>query len=164
MKKLTKRQLQKKATQLRRKEERKNKREIKKSKKQAYKKWALEVKKRDNWTCQVCKKYHKNSDPRAIQSAHILSKENYPQLMLNINNGITLCFACHKNAKISSHLDGFAFTLWLNKNKPKQYKYLKDFIVNNPIIKPISETDRSIRDLEEMEYKKLIDIKRLKDK
>jgi hypothetical protein len=45
-------------------------------------------------------------------------------------------------------------------NEPYTYENM----VNNPIIKPISETDRSIRDLEEMEYKKLIDIKRLKDK
>lgn len=31
-----------------------------------------------------------------------------------------------------------------------------DNIVNNPILKPISETDRSLRDLDEMVYKRLI--------
>lgn len=45
-------------------------------------------------------------------------------------------------------------------NEPYTYENM----VNNPIIKPIAETDRSLRDLEEMEYKKLIDIKRLKEK
>lgn len=45
-------------------------------------------------------------------------------------------------------------------NEPYTYENM----VNNPIIKPIAETDRSIRDLEEMEYKKLIDVKRLKEK
>jgi 5-methylcytosine-specific restriction endonuclease McrA len=127
MVKLTKRQIQKKATLLKRKEERRAERLIKKSKKQLYKAWSKAIKQRDNWTCQVCKKYHKDSDPRAIQSAHILSKENYPELMLDSNNGLTLCFSCHKNAAISSHLDGVAFTFWLEKNKPEQYKYLKDF-------------------------------------
>lgn len=45
-------------------------------------------------------------------------------------------------------------------NEPYTYENM----VANPIIKPIAETDRSLRDLEEMEYKKLIDIKRLKEK
>lgn len=128
---LTKRQLQKKATLLRHKEQRKVDREIKSSKKQAYKEWAKTIRERDNYTCQVCNTDHRNSDPRAIQAAHILSKENYPKLKLDVMNGITLCFACHKNAKISSHLDGFAFTIWLMKNKPSQFRYLNDFLEYN---------------------------------
>jgi len=39
--------------------------------------------------------------------------------------------------------------------------YTYENMVNNPIIKPIAEADRSLRDMEEMEYKKLIDIRRL---
>lgn len=42
--------------------------------------------------------------------------------------------------------------------------YTYDNMVNNPIIKPISETDRSLRDLDEMVYKKLIDVKKFKEK
>ena len=42
--------------------------------------------------------------------------------------------------------------------------YTYENMVNNPIIKPIAECDRSLRDLDEMIYKKLIDIKRLKEK
>jgi hypothetical protein len=45
---------------------------------------------------------------------------------------------------------------------PEPYTY--DNMVSNPIIKPISETDRSLRDLDEIEYKKLIDIRRLQEK
>ena len=126
---LSKRELQKKATKLRHKEERKAERLVKRTAKQKYKEWADAIKERDNWTCQVCGTYHKNSDPRAIQSAHILSKENYKELMLDENNGITLCFACHKNAKISSHLDGFVFSVWLAVHKPAQFNYLKDFLL-----------------------------------
>ena len=113
---------------LKRQEKRRNILEIKKSKKLEYQEMVKFVKERDNYTCQVCKTDHRNSDPRAIAGAHILSKENYPELKLNTNNVITLCFACHKNAKISSHLDGFAFTLWLEKNFPDRYLYLKTFL------------------------------------
>ena len=42
--------------------------------------------------------------------------------------------------------------------------YTYENMVNNPIIKPISETDRSLRDLDDMVYKKMIDIKKLKEK
>jgi 5-methylcytosine-specific restriction endonuclease McrA len=125
---LTKRELRKKLTLVKHKADRKLKRDIKKSQKTAYKEWAISVKERDNYTCQICKKDHRYSDPRAIQVAHILSKENYPELKLQSLNGITLCFACHKNAKISSHLDGFAFTLFLEKNKPEQYGFLKTYL------------------------------------
>jgi hypothetical protein len=39
--------------------------------------------------------------------------------------------------------------------------YTYENMVANPIIKPIAETDRSLRDLEDMEYKKLVDVRRL---
>jgi hypothetical protein len=45
-------------------------------------------------------------------------------------------------------------------NEPYTYENM----VNNPIIKPIAECDKSLRDLDEIIYKKLIDIKRLKEK
>jgi hypothetical protein len=40
--------------------------------------------------------------------------------------------------------------------------YTYENMVNNPIIKPIAECDRSLRDLDEVDYKTLIDMKRLK--
>lgn len=45
-------------------------------------------------------------------------------------------------------------------NEPYTYENM----VNNPIIKPIAECDRSMRDLDEMVYKKSIDIKKLKER
>lgn len=45
-------------------------------------------------------------------------------------------------------------------NEPYTYENM----VNNPIVKPIAECDRSLRDLDEMIYKKLIDIKKLKER
>jgi hypothetical protein len=61
--------------------------------------------------------------------------------------------------------------LFATKEEPKQNSNLIDAlvnepytyenIVNNPIIKPISECDRSLRDLDDMIGKKLADIRRL---
>lgn len=41
--------------------------------------------------------------------------------------------------------------------------YTYENIVNNPILKPISEVDKSIRDIDEMIYKHLVDAKREKE-
>ena len=51
--------------------------------------WSLSVKKRDDYTCQICE--CKNN----LISHHIFYKALYPKLSLNINNGITLCRGCH---------------------------------------------------------------------
>jgi len=110
------------------KKEQKNFTRDKKSyKKYLYDKWRNSVEIRDNYTCQICKTSYLGIK-KGHQVSHILSKENYSQLMYEINNGIFLCFSCHKNAKISSHLDGFAFSYWLMKNKEEQYNYLIDYL------------------------------------
>jgi hypothetical protein len=56
-----------------------------------YREWSLSIKKRDCWTCRI-----NNSDCRGrLESHHILSWKNYPELRYDINNGITLCLAHH---------------------------------------------------------------------
>lgn len=126
--KLTKRQLQKKNTKLRKKEERKIKRLNKRIEKEKYKSFVKQIKERDNYCCQICKKSFKNAKPQALQVAHILSKENYPELKLNEYNVLTLCFYHHKNAPISSHLDGFSFSYWFMNNYKERYEYLVNWL------------------------------------
>jgi hypothetical protein len=57
----------------------------------AYQYWAKEVKNRDNWKCKINNKDCKGR----LESHHILSWKDYPELRYNINNGITLCLAHH---------------------------------------------------------------------
>ena len=53
--------------------------------------WADSIKKRDNNTCQNCGSTHK---PHAH---HILyPKEKYPELVLDLDNGVTFCKECHE--------------------------------------------------------------------
>jgi hypothetical protein len=123
-KQLTKRELQKVATKAKRKEERKAKRIAKLLEKQKYKDWANEVKQRDNFTCLICNEYLKDGNIHNIQAHHLLAKETYPKLKLDIMNGITLCYYDHKNSAYSPHLNALAFIELLKTKRPEQYEYL----------------------------------------
>lgn len=56
-----------------------------------YKAWRKAVYGLDNYTCQVC---GTNKD---LHAHHVLSFSQYPELRLDINNGVTLCRACHSD-------------------------------------------------------------------
>lgn len=56
-----------------------------------YREWRLAVFKRDNFTCQKCGKR-----TRDLEAHHIKESCNHPELIYDVNNGITLCHACHK--------------------------------------------------------------------
>jgi len=57
----------------------------------AYKEWRTNVWKRDSWKCKInnCDCYGR------IESHHILSWKDFPELRYDVNNGITLCHAHH---------------------------------------------------------------------
>ncbi|KKM79064.1 hypothetical protein LCGC14_1353670 [marine sediment metagenome] len=54
----------------------------------ARKAWSRAINKRDK-TCQICKSKNK------LHAHHIFHRQFYPQLSLNLNNGIILCKSCH---------------------------------------------------------------------
>lgn len=63
-----------------------------------YRLWRESVFKRDNWTCLWCGiRWHKGLGKSVILHAdHIKPFCNYPELRFAIDNGRTLCIACHK--------------------------------------------------------------------
>lgn len=56
-----------------------------------YKDWREAVFKRDNYICQNCGKHTNN-----LEAHHRKEQSNYPELIYDIDNGITLCHECHK--------------------------------------------------------------------
>lgn len=56
-----------------------------------YKQWIKNVFKRDNWICQMCFKRGGN-----LEAHHIKSFSKYPELRLDLSNGMTLCLQCHR--------------------------------------------------------------------
>ena len=59
----------------------------------AYKEFRLKVLKRDNFTCQMCKKKGKRV---RLNVHHIMKWSSAASLRYDVDNGITLCYRCHK--------------------------------------------------------------------
>ena len=56
-----------------------------------YKIWRTLVFERDNWTCQTCGERGGNKEAH-----HIKQWAYYHKLRFDVNNGVTLCYDCHK--------------------------------------------------------------------
>lgn len=56
--------------------------------------WSLDVRKRDHYTCVLCRK---QGIGRQMHAHHILAASQYPEWSLSRLNGITLCVPCHKS-------------------------------------------------------------------
>jgi hypothetical protein len=57
----------------------------------ALKQWALKIKERDNYICQLCGE----KDRDILEAHHIKHKSSFPELQFDFTNGITLCLDCH---------------------------------------------------------------------
>ena len=67
--------------------------------------WSINVRDRDNNICQKC------GSRNRLHAHHIKPKAEYPDLMYEIKNGITLCCQCHAEShdgNIAKGLIGFS--------------------------------------------------------
>lgn len=56
--------------------------------------WQRLVLARDSWTCRDC-----GAQRCELHAHHIYRRSEYPLLRLDVNNGITLCWKCHKSIR-----------------------------------------------------------------
>jgi 5-methylcytosine-specific restriction endonuclease McrA len=66
-----------------------------------YRKWRCNIFERDDYTCKVCGIRNKKGFGQSIyfHAHHIKPFSLYPDLIFNIDNGITLCENCHKKTE-----------------------------------------------------------------
>lgn len=71
-----------------------------------YKLWRKSVFTRDNFTCKGCGIQNKKGLGKTvrIEAHHILPRRNFPHLVFELTNGITLCEDCHNKTKNKEHL------------------------------------------------------------
>ncbi|MBN1366222.1 MAG: hypothetical protein JW976_15570 [Syntrophaceae bacterium] len=55
-----------------------------------YQDWRNKVFERDNYTCQICK------TKKNLVAHHIKNFKEYPELIFEVSNGLTLCVDCHR--------------------------------------------------------------------
>ena len=100
-----------------------------KQEKEADRKFANDIKFRDGWVCSICKKVMDRKQD--LHCHHIIPRENR-ELRHDLMNGIALCCLHHKfSLEISPHKNAFEFFVWLEKNRPEQFWYLKEKVKNS---------------------------------
>ena len=87
--------------------------------------WKKKVKERDKYMCQVCQK---KVDGKNCQAHHILPR-GIKGCRWDIENGITLCYQHHKVGHYSAHLNAIWFAFWFKTNKPTQFRYIVNKLV-----------------------------------
>lgn len=92
---------------------------LKKRSKPEFVAWSKMIKRRDKF-CQCCKNKYK------LHAHHIMPYSKYPDLGLDLNNGIALCQKCHLNFHIQYRFD---------VNREKLNIFIKEYEQNNDIIK-----------------------------
>jgi len=88
--------------------------------------WKKNVKERDDYICQICKK---KLEGRSCHAHHILPKRT-KGMRWDLQNGITLCANHHKLGIFSAHQNAIWFTFWLKTNKSNQFKYIINKLEN----------------------------------
>jgi len=71
-----------------------------------YAEWRKAVFARDNWTCQSCNKRAGKGNKLYLEAHHLKRVKEYPDLVFEISNGVTLCKDCHSKTLKSKNKVG----------------------------------------------------------
>lgn len=88
----------------------------------ALKQWGQQIKNRDDYVCKKCGE----SDINLLEAHHIIPRQLRPDLIFDLNNGITLCLNCHYEKHIndvkSSRLIKYKINKLNDKEKTKKFE------------------------------------------
>lgn len=77
--------------------------------------WAIKVKERAGWKCEVCGKTPTNNKGTILlQSHHVIPRTNYAT-RFRLENGVCLCYKDHIHY---AHKDAMGFADWFRKHRP----------------------------------------------
>lgn len=80
-----------------------------------YKEWRRYVFKRDKYKCQLC-----GRSGGKLEAHHIIPKRLDPSMVLDANNGVTLCYDCHRSivtGREESFIYAFKVIIMMNRTK-----------------------------------------------
>lgn len=96
--------------------------------KKKFRQWSIDVRNRDNNVCVICGSIKK------LSAHHIIPRE-VKELRFDTLNGISICCDHHKYSyACSAHKNSFVFLIWLKHNRPEQYEYLMNKVVEMQLI------------------------------
>lgn len=80
--------------------------------------WSKDVRERDGNKCIVCGK------TEYLNAHHLIPKKRFPQYMLEINCGITLCPYCHQFGPFAAETNGIFSAEFLKKYRIEQWNWV----------------------------------------
>lgn len=69
-----------------------------------YKAWRKFIFERDNYTCRGCGDKNGQGKTVRLEAHHILPRRDFPHLIFDLSNGITLCKSCHDKTRKKEYL------------------------------------------------------------
>lgn len=89
-------------------------------------KWSKYIRIRDKFLCYMC--VEPNIPRRLLQAHHIDKKHDFPDLAIDLDNGITLCQKCHlaivHSTETNHHKYRVMFKRWVCRKDNKKFKEL----------------------------------------
>ncbi len=76
--------------------------------------WSKAVKERVGWVCEKC------GNDTGLNSHHIFGRRNL-SVRWDLENGVSLCVACHKYGKGSAHENPMEFSDWIREVRGEEW-------------------------------------------
>lgn len=105
--------------------------------------WSTTVRTLEGYRCAMCGR--SRAQGWKTYAHHILAKGKYPAQRYLPENGVCLCWRCHKCNDDAPHVSPTMFDAWLEENRPEQWAWAEAEKVKPPGKKPKPRDHPAIR-------------------